>query len=225
MLLNCLMCAATFVSFCSLLDFICQVRANTVNGVSIRRSFSDTPEIKTAPYFITELVDQEVEENEAISMTCQVSEPGKSATWFKDQGKIDESERCQMQADSDTFTLTLSKSEVSDAGEYTVRVENIQSSANLIVNGERQAGLKWCMIHFNCWKFHCALIPHNLYAQILADDEHNVAFHDILTKLIRSESSVHGSSGRPRRPGGRICHLHLRIVQTKPTRLLVQRRF
>ena len=87
---------------------------------------------------ISDLQNQEVSEDEPVSMSCTVSEKGHKATWFKAQNEIDDtSDEYHVESDGDTFTLTIPKSAVSDSAEYTIRVGDVESSGILVVNGEK----------------------------------------------------------------------------------------
>ena len=84
------------------------------------------------------LQNQEVNEDEPVSMSCTVSEDGHKATWFKAEKEIDDtSDKYHVESDGDTFTLTIPKSEVTDSAEYTIRIGDVESSGILVVNGEK----------------------------------------------------------------------------------------
>ena len=105
--------------------------------------------IKPSVEIITKLENQEVDENEAVSMVCKASEEGYSATWYKDGEEIRDSEKYLIESESDTYTLTIPKSTVDDSGEFTIRIGDEESSANLVVNGENMLELKQCMVCSN----------------------------------------------------------------------------
>ena len=87
---------------------------------------------------ISDLQNQEVNEDEPVSMSCTVSEEGHKATWFKAQNEIDiTSDKYHFESDGHTFTLTIPKSAVSDSAEYTIRIGDVESSGLLVVNGEK----------------------------------------------------------------------------------------
>ena len=87
---------------------------------------------------ISDLQNQEVSEDEPVSMSCIASEEGHTATWFKAQNKIDDiSDKYHVESEGDTFTLTIPKSAVSDSAEYTIRIGDVESSGTLVVNGEK----------------------------------------------------------------------------------------
>ena len=69
-------------------------------------------------------------------MVCKVSAEGHSASWYKDGEAVGESEKYDIETESDNFTLTIPKSTVEDSGEFTIRIGDAESSANLTVNGE-----------------------------------------------------------------------------------------
>ena len=87
---------------------------------------------------ISELQNQEVNEDEPVLFSCTVSEEGHKATWFKAQKEIgDTGDKYLMESEGDTFSLTIPKSTVSDSAEYTIRIGDAESSGSLVVNGER----------------------------------------------------------------------------------------
>ena len=82
-------------------------------------------------------------------MVCEVSAEGHSASWYKDGEEVGESEKYDIETESDNFTLTIPKCTVEDSGEFTIRIGDAESSANLTVNGEDIFELKQCMVCFN----------------------------------------------------------------------------
>ena len=87
--------------------------------------------------FITKLKSQEVAEDESVTFKCELSKPAKTVTWLKN-GKIVESNEDHDITNVDTqCTLTISKAQVDDSGEYSVKVGDKESTAKLVVKGEQ----------------------------------------------------------------------------------------
>ncbi len=77
----------------------------------------------------------QVTEGDTASFKCSVSKPRQKAKWFKD-----DVEMLSATASSHQFShsLTISNVKLEDSGLYRIKVAGVESTAQLIVNGEQR---------------------------------------------------------------------------------------
>ena len=85
--------------------------------------------------FLTPLSDQKLMEYETLTLECTVSKPGRSATWFKDGSKLSPSDRVTITAQDKQHTLSISRVDVDDEAEYSIKVEDLSSKCTVLVEG------------------------------------------------------------------------------------------
>ena len=66
---------------------------------------------------------------------CEISKPGKKATWYKNDKEIKPSKKHEVKASGAKHTIRVNKCELEDGSKITCKVEDIQTEANLIVEG------------------------------------------------------------------------------------------
>lgn len=82
------------------------------------------------------LRETEVIEGNPVTLICEVNKPNVKATWFKDKVEIGQSENCVLGVNGNVHTLALFKAELDDEAEYTIKLEDKESTALLLVEGE-----------------------------------------------------------------------------------------
>ena len=85
--------------------------------------------------FTLQLEDQEIEENESATFTCQLSNPNRRVSWMKNGEDLKENEQCHITSEGSEHSMTISKVKLEDAAEYTVKCGNLESKATLHVKG------------------------------------------------------------------------------------------
>ena len=84
--------------------------------------------------FVMPLDDQEVLEGEPATFEIHTNKPHKKVTWFKDDKEIKPNDKRYRFTDIDsTHTIKVKESELSDTGKYTIKCDNIESTATLTV--------------------------------------------------------------------------------------------
>ena len=77
--------------------------------------------------------DTKTFEEFTVTLECEVSEPNRSVIWFKDGEEIKDDKRRKSTSDGSVHTLTIRKTEGQDAGEYTAKIGEEVTKANLVV--------------------------------------------------------------------------------------------
>ena len=91
--------------------------------------------IEASAEFTLHLEDEEVEENESATFTCQLSKPNGKVSWMKNGEDLKENEECHITSEGNEHSMTISKVKLEDAAEYTVRCGDVESKARLSVKG------------------------------------------------------------------------------------------
>ncbi len=84
---------------------------------------------------------QEVTEGDMAVFTCSLSKAGQTVSWYKDGQRI-AGNRCTISCDGNLHKLTIPECAMKDTGGYTMKVGHIESSGDLIVNGETWLEMK-----------------------------------------------------------------------------------
>ncbi len=110
--------------------------------------------VESGVTFTQELAEQVVIENEPATFFCKLSKP-QQVLWYVEGKPIkEEDENYLIESINDIHSLTIPCTKVSDSGIYTVKVGDVQSAANLIVNGNFI--LKFCLsVHIFQTMFQC----------------------------------------------------------------------
>ena len=75
-------------------------------------------------------------EKQSITLECEVSKPDRSATWLKNGEPITPSDHFEISAADTKHSLTIRCATLDDMARYTVRVESVETSGQLIVDGK-----------------------------------------------------------------------------------------
>ena len=87
--------------------------------------------------FILPLLNQSAVEEDPVTLACRLSKPNQKVIWFKDEVEISETDdKYQIQTSACNYTLTLPQASIDDTGMYKIRVDELESSATIIVYGE-----------------------------------------------------------------------------------------
>ena len=84
---------------------------------------------------IKPLEPQKAKEGEDVVFECVLSKPDVPATWLKDGQEITPSEKVEMIVEGEKHKLILHDVKPEDAEKFTIKVGQVQSTANLIVEG------------------------------------------------------------------------------------------
>ncbi len=83
------------------------------------------------------LENTEATVDETVAFSCELSKPGLDVTWLRDNVPLSLGEtRVRASSQDFTYQLCIANVRLDDAGEYQIRVGNLQSSAQLIVHGQ-----------------------------------------------------------------------------------------
>ncbi len=77
-------------------------------------------------------------ESKPVTLECEVTKPGQKGTWYHNGKmiKTDKNKGIHIDVKGTKHTLTIDKTSQSDAGEYTVKIGDQESSAQLMVDGK-----------------------------------------------------------------------------------------
>ena len=84
------------------------------------------------------LKDVSVTEADTVTLTCEVSKPHQKPHWLKNGTEIVPDDRVSVEVDGTIHRLSIPISEIEDSAEYTVKLGDQTSSANVAVNGESE---------------------------------------------------------------------------------------
>jgi hypothetical protein len=98
------------------------------------------PEIEAE--FTIKLKDTTADENESVSLSCEVNKPDISVDWVFNKNILVPSEKYNIGADGVTHTLTIADLTPEDTGTYTARVGDTETNADLTVTGELKKNCK-----------------------------------------------------------------------------------
>lgn len=79
----------------------------------------------------------EVNETDTIKFICEVSKPGAEVTWFKGDQELPEGGRVEQKVDGRKRILIIHNATLDDAGPYSCKLPNAQTTGKLKVNGEK----------------------------------------------------------------------------------------
>ena len=85
--------------------------------------------------FAKPLADIEVKENQEIFLTCTVSKPDLTATWYRNNVKVSASETLKLSCEGDVHTLCIPCAKLTDEAEYSIKVDGNSSKARVKVIG------------------------------------------------------------------------------------------
>lgn len=91
----------------------------------------DAPAVFTVP-----LEDTVTEIDEEVTMSCEVSKPDQKVQWMKNGKVVRPDKKTKITSDGKVHKLTIPKSEMTDAAEYTAKIGDQKTSGKLTVKGE-----------------------------------------------------------------------------------------
>lgn len=72
---------------------------------------------------------------EEATLSCELSKPNQKVQWLKDGKPIKPDKKTKIEVDGKVHKLTIPKSEVGDAADYTLKVGDDETSGKLSVSG------------------------------------------------------------------------------------------
>lgn len=93
--------------------------------------------------FKQELEDLEVKEGDSGVFCCELSKPGAPVDWRKGRVILKPGYKYEMKQQGRLTKLIINNMEESDAGKYTCKTQDSQTTAELTVKGE---------VEIPCWK-------------------------------------------------------------------------
>ena len=96
-----------------------------------------TEQDETTPLMFTRLLEnKDVAENETVDFYCEMTQSGVDVIWLRNGQQLSLSEdRCQIINQDLSYHLVIPNVTGKDRGEYTVKVGDLQSTAELTVHG------------------------------------------------------------------------------------------
>ena len=91
--------------------------------------------VETPVKITKKLTKQVVAEGQPAKLSCKLSKPGQVVTWYKNGTKLSAKNYYQT-SDGTEYVLSIPECKLDDSAEYTIKAGDIESSAQLIVNGE-----------------------------------------------------------------------------------------
>ncbi len=91
--------------------------------------------------FVRSLENQTVTEGQPLRLGCILSKENCQVTWLKDDEEIkvgDDEEESRFVATNDgrSYRLEVKESKMTDAGSYTIKVEDKQQSCQVLITGK-----------------------------------------------------------------------------------------
>ncbi len=95
--------------------------------------FTETPVTFTSP-----LKDQNVPEEQSVTLECELSKPDQKVQWLKNGKEIkpDKKRGIMLKVEGTKHILTIPKALVDDTAEYTVKFKDQETKGKLTVEGE-----------------------------------------------------------------------------------------
>lgn len=85
--------------------------------------------------FIIPLNEATCQEGDDVTFTCEITDDKIPARWFKDNEKLEPSDKYIMKKDGRKHSLTIKNATIEDRAEYTINLKDGKSSAPLFVEG------------------------------------------------------------------------------------------
>ncbi|XP_040040446.2 obscurin isoform X3 [Gasterosteus aculeatus] len=90
--------------------------------------------VKAPPItFKTKLRNQQVEEENGVTMTCELSKPGLAAEWRKGQELLKSNFKYQIKNRNSSMELTIKNAQLEDSGLYSCVYGDVKTTANITV--------------------------------------------------------------------------------------------
>lgn len=86
--------------------------------------------------FKTKLRNQQVEEENGVTMTCELSKPGLAAEWRKGQELLKSNFKYQIKNRNSSMELTIKNAQLEDSGLYSCVYGDVKTTANITVTRE-----------------------------------------------------------------------------------------
>jgi len=86
---------------------------------------------------IEPLKEVRVPERSKATLSCKLSKPNKKVTWYKNGVELSPTElpRCSIVNEDCEYTITLDDCSLDDTAQYSMRCEDIETSATLTIEG------------------------------------------------------------------------------------------
>ena len=92
--------------------------------------------IEPPTQFVIPLHEETCQEGQDVVFTCEVSDAKVPAKWLKDGEKIAPSDKYIMKKDGRKHSLTIKNATIDDRSEYTIQMNDKDSTAPLFVEGK-----------------------------------------------------------------------------------------
>lgn len=86
--------------------------------------------------FKTKLKNQQVEEENSVTLSCELSKPGLEVEWRRGQELLKNNFKYQIKSRSGVMELTIKNTQLADSGLYSCSYRDVKTSANVNVTGE-----------------------------------------------------------------------------------------
>ena len=107
--------------------------------------FAATPLSFTVP-----LEDVTVEQDEKITLQCELSKPNQKVTWLRNGKALSfkEKNRLNITADGAKHTLVIPKADLDDTAEFTCSLNGVKTQGKVTVKGSKVSNLSSCQFHY-----------------------------------------------------------------------------
>ena len=111
--------------------------------------------------FTIPLEDVTVEQDEKVTLQCELSKPNQKVTWLKNGKALSfkEKNRLKITADGAKHTLVIPKADLDDTAEFTCSLNGVKTQGKVTVKGSKVLNLSSCQFHCSMFINHSVLSP------------------------------------------------------------------
>lgn len=103
---------------------------------------------QTEPAWERHLQDVTLKEGQTCTMTCQFSVPNVKSEWFRNGRILKPQGRHKTEVEHKVHKLTIADVRAEDQGQYTCKHGDLETSAELRIEGGWNCGCSWCIVQW-----------------------------------------------------------------------------
>lgn len=98
--------------------------------------------------FKTKLRNQQVEEENSITLSCELSKPGLPVEWRKGEELLKNNFKYQIKTRNSIMELIIKNTQLEDSGLYSCKYGDVKTTANITIT--RKGSLFYSLFYFLC---------------------------------------------------------------------------